>query len=118
MPASTHWAEVVRQVEIGRRFIARQRDIIDHRKSVGLCTISSEGVLASFETKQALLENELAELRGLRSVQRPVKPAHARQAEASGFTPTFLRSLFGKPGPLTRKRGAISRSLIPPPAGR
>ena len=94
----SRWAEVVRQVETGRRFIARQRDIIEHRKSAGLCTISSEGVLASFETKQALLEKELAELRGLRSVQRSVNAAHAKQAKASGFTPTFLKSLFRRPG--------------------
>ena len=91
----SRWAEVVRQVETGRRFIARQRDIIEHRKRAGLCTMSSEGVLASFETKQALLEKELADLRGLRSVQRPVNPAHATQTKASGFTPTFMNALFG-----------------------
>ena len=94
----SRWAEVVRQVETGRRFIARQRDIIEHRKRAGLCTMSSEGVLASFETKQALLEKELAELRGLQSVQRTVNTAHAKQAKASGFTPTFLKSLFRRPG--------------------
>ena len=51
----------------GRKIIERQRDLIDHRKSAGLCTISSEGVLSTFETRQALLERDLAELRGLRS---------------------------------------------------
>jgi hypothetical protein len=67
--SAERWAEVVRQVELGRRIIARQRDLIEHRRSVGLCTMSSEGVLATFETTQAGLEEQLAELRGLR--QRP-----------------------------------------------
>jgi hypothetical protein len=69
--SAQRWAEVVRQVEMGRRIIARQRDLIEHRRGVGLCTISSEGVLATFERSQAVLEDQLAELRGLRSVQRP-----------------------------------------------
>ena len=80
MGASARWAELVRQVEMGRRIIARQRDLIDHRKSSGLCTVSSEGVLATFETSQAVFEKELAELRGLRSVPS-VNAAHATQTD-------------------------------------
>lgn len=75
------WAELVRRVEMGRKVIARQRDLIEHRKSAGLCTISSEGVLATFVTRQAVLEDELAELRGVRSVQRSVNAAHATQTD-------------------------------------
>jgi hypothetical protein len=56
---------------MGRRIIARQRELIEHRRSVGLCTMSSEGVLATFVRTQAGLEEQLAELRGLRSIQRP-----------------------------------------------